>query len=106
MTDTIKIIKPHPASEPKGAPIKAPVWRNLHFIKSGKSYMGLRTYSSEQHAREFAERQSLGVPEYRPNGTVKPIYCLGGNSSGVFDRRFDFMPEEYSHTIQIPARPK
>ena len=82
-------LKQKPQQIDYDAPIKSDKWKNLHFSKDGKSYIGHLIFSSEQGAENYsivqisrAKKLDLNRIWRTMNGS---LHC-----------------KNWSHTIQIP----
>ena len=93
---TIRIIKPQYALEPAGKPVEAPGWKNIIFLKSGKTFYGCNVHPSEQAARAVMknwEEHMRRLYFQRPMGDYAIIDEQGNRL---------YMYSQYSHAIQIP----
>jgi hypothetical protein len=100
MTDTT--IRKRPTHvDPAGEPIRAPAWRNLYFLKDGRSFHGGFEYPTEKQAREAA---SESVASDQEQG--KRFMRASGRRLKILIRQppIEFFYDEMSHTIQIPVR--
>jgi len=87
MSNKLTLIKPVPGTE--GEPIKAEAWKNIAFLKDGRSMIGVRTWPTEADARAA---QNMREAQIQRHGKFR------------FRGVDGFSARMYSHAIQIPWR--
>lgn len=52
---TTHLTRPMPGTEPKGEPIEAKAWRNMYFLRDGRTAIVPVTHSTEGEAKKLAD---------------------------------------------------
>lgn len=70
--------------------VKSDKWKNLVFTKNGASHIGVRTFNTEQEAKELMDSIEKNLQE--------------GIITGMKTSNARISAQEYSHAIQIPIK--
>lgn len=84
------MIKTSPSPTQAEEPIKAKAWKNLHFLKDGRTVLGEKIWNHPDDARKMVNENIVGRLH------------LFEKWNGAFSKQFHFYSREYHHTIQIP----